>query len=135
MALNPHLSAAARNAALDTLNTTIGASGRLRVYSGTQPATADTALSGNTLLADLALSATAFGASSGGTVTINTVTQDSSADNTGTASWATITKSDGTTRVIDGSCGLSGTDFIIDNTSIVAGQTVSCTTYTFSLPA
>lgn len=135
MAVNPHLAAAARNAALDTLNTTIGASGKLRVYSGTQPATADAALSGNTLLADLALSATAFGAASGGTVTINTVTADASADNTGTASWATITKADGTTRIIDGSCATSAADFIIDNTSIVAGQNVSCTTYTFSLPA
>jgi hypothetical protein len=135
MALNPSLAVAARNGMLDTLNTAVGASGRLRVYSGTKPATADTALSGNTLLADLALSATAFAAAAGGSVSLNAVSDDTSADNNGTATWATITKADGTTRIIDGTCATSSADFVIDNATIVAGQTVKLISYSFSLPA
>lgn len=134
MANNPHLSAAARNAALDTLNTTIGSGGFLRIYSGTQPANADAALGGNTQLAELALSSSPFAAASSGSVSINTVTNDSSADATGTASFASLVTSGGT-RVLDLSVGLSSADVIIDNTSIVAGQVVACTSLTFSLPA
>lgn len=44
-------SAAVDNAALDQKETTIGAAPILRCYNGTMPANADTALSGNTLLA------------------------------------------------------------------------------------
>lgn len=40
------------NAKLDQIETTIGASPKLRWYNGTMPADADTALSGNTLLAE-----------------------------------------------------------------------------------
>lgn len=48
-------SATLKNAKLDQEETTIGTAPLLRVYNGTAPATADTALSGNTLLATGAL--------------------------------------------------------------------------------
>ncbi len=109
------------NAQLDVLN-----GGFLDIYSGTRPATPDTALSGNTLLASLPLNATAFAAASGGTKTANAITSDSSADATGTATFFRAFKSDHTTAVIDGTVGTSGTDAIINSTSIVSGTTVSC---------
>lgn len=109
------------NAQLDVLNT-----GFLDIYSGTRPAGPDTALSGNTLLASLPMSATAFAAGSGGTKTANAITSDSSADATGTATFFRAFKADHTTAVIDGTVGTSGTDAIINSVSIVAGTTVSC---------
>ena len=44
-------SATVSNAKLDTIETTISTAPELRIYNGTIPATADTALAGNTLLA------------------------------------------------------------------------------------
>jgi len=110
------------NAQLDVLN-----SGFLRIYSGTRPATPDTALSGNTLLAELTFGATAFAAATGGTKTANAIGSDTSADATGTATFFRAFKSDGTTAVVDGTVGTSGTDAIINSTSIVSATTVACT--------
>ena len=66
MASNLKYAATLKNAKLNQITSQIGTSGLLSIYSGTQPTNPDTALSGNTLLAQLALSATfAPGASSG----------------------------------------------------------------------
>jgi hypothetical protein len=74
---------AARDAALNAITATVN-NGSLRIYSGTAPANADGALSGNTLLAQLTLGATAFGAAASGVATANAITDDTSADATGT---------------------------------------------------
>lgn len=74
--------------------------GKLRLYNGTQPVDANAALSGNTLLAELTFSATAFGAAASGTATANAITADSSADATGKPTFARIFESDGTTVVV-----------------------------------
>lgn len=132
MAANTHLSIAswnlALNAGIDVLN-----GGFLELYTGTQPATPDTALSGNTLLATLALSATAFGAASSATKTANTITSATAAA-TGTATFFRAYKSDATTAVIDGSVGTSGADLNLNTTSIVTGATVSVSSWTVSDP-
>jgi hypothetical protein len=91
------------NAALDNLNT-----GYLRIYSGTRPANADTALSGNTLLAELRLNATAFGSMSSGVATAGAITQDSAADASGNPTFARLLESDGTTVFGDVSVGKTG---------------------------
>jgi hypothetical protein len=111
------------NATYDLLN-----SGTIGIYSGTRPATAGTALSGNTLLATLTLGATAFAAASGGTKTANAITSGT-AGNTGTATFFRAFESDGTTVVCDGTVGTSATDMIIATTSIVAAATVSCSSW------
>lgn len=108
--------------------------GKMKIYSGTPPANASTALSGNTLLATLTLNATFSGASSSGTITANAITSDSSADATGTATFARLTKSDDTV-LMQGTVGTSGTDFTINTTSVVAGATVSCSSLTYTRPA
>lgn len=125
MALNLNYRTADRNSMLDVLTTAIGSNGKLKIYAGSQPTDVGTALSGQTLLASLPLSSTAAGSASSGALTFSAITNDSSADNTGTAAWFTVTKSDDT-RIIDGTVGTSGTDMIIDNTSITSGQVVSC---------
>ena len=106
MANNPFFSDEATKAAVDAVAAKCN-SGVIKIYTGTQPAGADTAISGNTLLGTLTFSATAFAASSASgtaptrvvTATANTITDDSSADNTGTATWFRALKSDATSPV------------------------------------
>lgn len=117
-----------RNARMDAITTAIGTSGLLRIYDGTRPASGGTA---TTLLAELALSATAAASASGGVLTLNAITQDSSADATGTATWFRITTSGGA-FVIDGSVGTSGADLNLTTTSIVATQPVSVSSATLT---
>jgi hypothetical protein len=111
-----------RNAMLDAITARAGASALLRIYNGTRPATGGTA---TTLLAELTCNATFAPASSGGVLTLNAITQDASANATGTATWFRIVKSDGTTFVLDGNVGTSGSDLNLTTTSIVATQPVS----------
>lgn len=117
-----------RNAMLDTITTRAGASALLRIYDGTRPATG-AAITSQVLLAELTCNATFAPAASGGTLTLNAITQDSSANNTGTASWFRIVKSDGTSFVLDGNVGTSGSDLNLVTTSIVATQPVSVTSF------
>jgi hypothetical protein len=127
-------STTARNAMGDGITSTLGTSGTMKIYSGTPPTNPGTALSGNTLLSTLALSATFAPATSGGVITANAISNDTNAAATGTASFFRLYKSDGTTCVAQGSVGTSGTDAIIASTSIVATQTVSCSALTLTMP-
>jgi hypothetical protein len=131
MATNPKRSNAAVNAAADAVCPLVN-NGYLRIYNGTQPATADTAISTQTLLAELRFNTTAFGAASAGVATANALTADSSADNTGTASWFRALKSDGTSAVFDGSVGTSSADLVLNSVSISAGASVSVTAFTYT---
>lgn len=115
----------AKNAKLNALATYAGASPLLRIYSGTIPSTDDTALSGNTLLAELTMAASPFGAAASGVMTAAAIASDTSADATGTATFFRIVKADGTTNVAQGSAGTSGADLILTTTSIVATQPVA----------
>jgi hypothetical protein len=121
-----------RNAELDAF-APLANTGYLRIYSGAQPATPETAASG-TLLAELRLNATAFGAASGGIITANAITDDAAADATGTAGWFRILKSDGTTALFDGACATSGAEMNMATTSIVASAVVSVTSLTVTNP-
>lgn len=137
MALNPHVSAARRAAMLDTL-TASAASGKLRIYSGSQPADADASIGAATLLAELTMNATAFGsatstASTNSVLTANAITQDSSADATGTAAWFRLWQSNGTTPILDGTVGTASTDLIINSTAISSGAAVSASSLTITL--
>lgn len=119
-----------KNDKLTVISTDIGASGLMRWYSGTQPTNPDTALSGNTQLATLPLSATA-GSSSGGVFTFGTITSESSADATGTATFGSFLTS-AAVRKVDYSIGTSGTDLNLNTTSIVAGAQASCSSFTIT---
>jgi len=118
-----------RNAMLDAITTRAGGSALLRIYDGTRPATGGAA---TTLLAELTCNATFAPAAAAGVLTLNSITQDSSANNSGTATWFRIVQSDGTTHVLDGNVGTSGSDLNLTTTTIVAGQPVTVTSATIT---
>jgi len=132
MANNLKLSNAAVNAEADALSVLLD-NGYLRIYDGTQPANADTAISTQTLLAELRFNADAAPSAVAGVLTFNAITQDSNANNTGTASWFRALKSDGSTVMFDGSVGTSGSDLNIATTAIVAGAIVGVTSFVYTV--
>lgn len=117
-----------RNAKLNAITTALGGSALLRIYSGSRPATGGAA---TTLLAELTCNATFAPSASSGVLTLNAITQDSSADATGTASWFRLLTS-GAAAQIDGNVGTSGSDLNLTTTSIVATQPVSVTSFTIT---
>ena len=131
MALNTKTSVASRNLALDAALNVLNA-GFLRIYDGAQPTDADTALGSQVKLAELALNATAFAAAAAGSKTANAIATQTSANATGTAAWATLVKSDGTTRVLDMSVGTSGANLNLNSIAISAGAQVSVTSLVVS---
>jgi hypothetical protein len=117
--------AALRNAQLDAITTQVGASALLRIYSGTRPATGGTE---TTVLAELTCNATFAPAASGGVLTLNAITADSSANATGTATWFRVLTS-GAVAKIDGDVSTSASDLNLNSTSITVGGTVSVTSF------
>lgn len=127
------LTAVAKNARLDALTTQIGNAAKVRIYSGSAPANADAALSGNTLLGELTGGTPFAPAASGGVLTANSITQDSSADATGTASFfrvltsGDVVKAQGTVTATGG-----GGDMTLNTVSIVAGGPIQVTSFTIT---
>lgn len=120
------LAVALRNSRLDEITALIDAGttgGLIRIYDGTRPATGGTA---TTLLAELVFSVTSFPAAAAGAMTANAITDDSSANATGTATWFRIVD-DLANFVLDGDVGTSGSDLNLNSTSISIGQNVSVT--------
>lgn len=117
-----------RNTRMDAINTAVNAgpaAGLLRIYDGTRPATGGTA---TTLLAELTFTDPAFAAASGGVLTASAITQDSSANATGTATWFRVVDSTAAI-VMDGNVGTSGSDLNLTTTAIVITQPVSVTSF------
>lgn len=124
-------SVAARNGRLDAIETEAGTSAVLKIRTGSAPADCATADSG-TVLASMTLPSDWMAAASGGSKAKSGTWSDSSADATGTAAHFRIYKSDGTTCVIQGTCGIGSGDLQLDNTSIATGQTVTITAFTLT---
>lgn len=122
MASNLKYSNGTRDAQQQGLITYAGSGAKICIYQGTQPANANTAISGQTLLVECDL-ASNFGTDSNGTLTLGTV-NSGTAVATGTAQFFRIFKSDGTTVIMDGSVSTSGADMNLSSTSISTGQTV-----------
>lgn len=93
----------------------------IRIYDGTKPAGPDTAITSQVLLGSLTCADPA-GSVSGRVLTFGSITNDSEANASGTASWARILDSD-LNAVIDVSVGLSGSgaDLIMNTTTFVSG--------------
>jgi len=125
VAVQPKFSNVCANAEADAVGNALN-SGYIRILDGAQPATADTAVGAQVLLAELRFGADAFPAAAAGVITANAITADSSANATGTATWARILASDGTTVWFDGSVGTSAANVILNTVSIVSGAVVSC---------
>jgi hypothetical protein len=109
--------------------------GYLRIYDDTgssgQPASPDLSLGSKVLLAELRFAATAVISSVNGVITMDTITPDASADASGTAFMYRVFKSDGSTPVCDGLCGVvgSGSDCELSTLSIFAGISVSISSF------
>lgn len=124
------------DAVVDLIDGGAGA-GRILIYDGTQPANANINVTDQVLLAELTFSDPAFGAAdSNGIATANAITQDASANNTGTATWARIIQSVASPEVVVFDCdvGTSGATINLNTTSIVAGGAVSITSFTITQP-
>lgn len=136
---NMRIATDTRNGMLDALNTKLNAgsgAAKIRIYDGTQPANANTAITSQTLLAELACSDPAAAAAASGTLTLSAITNDSSADATGTATWARVLDSDN--NVIfdcDVSSNAGSGTLKLNTTSIVAGGPVAITSFTISIAA
>jgi hypothetical protein len=117
-----------RNAMLDTITTRAGNAALLRIYDGTRPATG-AAITTQVLLAELTCGTPFAAGAAAGVLTLGAITQDASANNTGTATWFRIVKADGTTFVLDGSVATSGSDLNLTTTSIVSTQPVSISSF------
>jgi len=116
-----------RTNAMTQLATDIGTNAQIIIYTGTMPANVGTAPSG-TLLVQFAGNATQFGTASGGVLTASAVA-NVNATGSGTAGYFRINTSGGT-AVVQGTCGTSGADMILTNTSINSGQACTFTSLT-----
>jgi hypothetical protein len=132
MAANPKYSDTMVNAEANAIGVALDL-GYIRIYDGAQPANADTAVGAQVLLAELRFGADAFPSAVAGLLTANAITSDASANATGTASWARILASDGTTVWFDGNVGTSAANVILATTSIVAATVVSCSSLTLQV--
>lgn len=122
----------ARSAMVTVIETAMDAgagAALIRIYNGTRPASGGSA---TTLLAELTCSDPA-GTVTNGVLTFSAITQDSSADATGTATWFRVVDSNAA-WVIDGNVGTSGSDMNLTTTSITATQPVSITSATITAP-
>ena len=116
-----------RNSRMDAIKTAIdaGAAGLLRIYDGSRPATGGAATN---LLAELTFNDPSFPSATSGVITASAITQDSSANASGTATWFRVVDSTGT-FVMDGNVGTTGSDLNLTTVSIVITQPVSVTSF------
>lgn len=129
------LSTTVRNARLDAIETAIGASPILRIYSGAAPANAGTASSG-TLLATINLPADWMGAAANGSKSKLGTWTDAAADAAGIAGYFRIFDSAGTVAHLQGTVTgtAGGGDMEVDNTNFSAGQEFTVSTFTLNEP-
>lgn len=130
-------SATVKNAALDSKETTIGTAPLLRIYNGTAPATADAALSGNTLLAVGTLPSDWMASASGGTKAKTgtwTLTGQAGAGAGTAGTFFRIYDSAGTNCHMQGTVTATGSggDMTLDNNSIANAQSITVNTFTIT---
>lgn len=125
-------STAVRNAQLDAVESTTGATAKLQIRTGAPPADCATADSGS-LLAELTLPSDWMAAASGGSKA-KAGTWSGTASGTGTAGHFRIKDNAGSTCHMQGTVTATGGggDMTLDNTSIASGQTVTVNTFTLT---
>jgi hypothetical protein len=129
-------STAVRNAIVNVIETTIGASAVLQIRSGAQAANCAAAPAG-TLLAEIQLDADWLAAAAAGAAAFQTLPDsDASADNAGTAAHFELYDSTKATCHMQGTVTASGGggDMTITNTSIALAQPVSFDSATITAP-
>jgi hypothetical protein len=126
----PSYATSLRNTRQDAITSAVGNGGSLRIYSGTPPANAGAALSGNTLLAQHT-TGSPFASTSSNGVLSPTLPADVTIAASGTASFYRVLTSGGTS-IIQGSVGTSGAELIVPNTTYSSGATSKITAWTMT---
>lgn len=130
MPLNLKQAVASLNAGADAKCALLN-DGYLRLYDGEQPATADTPITSQTLLAELRFAAKAYSPAVGGVAKAKEISSGV-AKATGQATWYRCLKSDGTTPCRDGSVGTDASNLILPTVSIQKNAAVSVTTLVYT---
>lgn len=120
------------------------AAGYVEIRSGTKPANVQTAPPDGAVLSTVTLNDPAFGAAAyddpnnwaEADADVSPALTQASADGTGTASWFRVYSDDtgGEVAVIDGTCGTSDADMILNTTAIVAASPFSILSWQIRLP-
>ncbi len=128
-------SVAVRNALLDAIETAMGVSAKLQIYSGAAPANCAAAATG-TLLAEYALASDWASAAASGSKALNNLPLSVTTLAAGTAGYYRFVDSAGITCHEQGTVTLTagGGDMTIDNTTFTSGQTVQVTAFTKTAP-
>jgi len=126
-------SVAVRNARLDAVESTIGASAILKIRTGAAPANCAGADSG-TVLATVNLPADWMAAASAGAKAMSGTWTDNAADAAGTAAHFRIYDNSGVTCHMQGTVTATGGggDMQVDNTSFAVGQQFTVTSFTLT---
>jgi hypothetical protein len=121
-------SVAVRDARNDAIETVIGNSAKLYIYSGAEPENC-AASDPSGLLATLSLPSDWIGTSLNGVKAKGAIVWSGIAAVAGVAASYRIKDSTGTTCHIQGSVGIGTGDLQLDNTNIAIGQTITISTY------
>jgi hypothetical protein len=126
------LSVTARNNRLDSIETTVGVSGKLQMFTGSMPANCAAAATGNKIYEETLASDWAAAASGGTKSLNNTPLADVGLSPGGVAGYFRLCANDGTTCHMQGTITATGGggDMTVDNTSIATGQPVNVTGFT-----
>ena len=119
-------------AIVDAMATGTTSTPMIEIYDGTMPGSMGGSITDN-LLAELAMT-NAAATQAGGVVTLDTITNDSSANASGTAGWARILDRDGAEVIyltVSGSGG--GGDLELNTVSITSGSPVAITSGTITV--
>ena len=125
------LSEAVRNARINAIESTIGATAILKIRTGAQPGSCTASDSGSTL-ASITLPADWMAAAASGAAAMTGTWADASADGTGTADHFRVYNAAGTACGLQGSVGTGAEDLVVDNDSFAAGQSFSITSFTLT---
>jgi hypothetical protein len=123
-------SVSVNNARLDSIETTIGTSAKLRIYTGSAPANCAAAATG-TLLVEMALPSDWMAAASGASK-VKAGTWTGTASGTGVGGYFRIVDNAGSVTGLQGTAGMSGTDLILNNSNIATSQVVTVDTFSLS---
>jgi len=127
------VSTACVNAINDAINGAAGA-GTIAFYTAPMPADTTVGITSQLLLGTCTCSDPA-GTQSGGTLTFSAITQDSSADNTGVATWVRIRDSSGTVVMDLDVTAVGGGGYVqMASTSITATGPIAFSSFTIPMP-
>ena len=129
--MSVQLSTTVRNGRLDSVETTIGTSAVLKIFTGSPPVNCAAADTGTTL-ATLNLPADYMANAAAGSKAKSGTWQDASADNSGTAGYFRMYDSGVTACHMQGTVGTSGTDMIVDSVNFNIGQTFTINSFTLT---